>query len=120
MAEYPEDEFPDPIVGEEEATRKPRKSSRPADKLLSFLSIPNLATLPELAEKLEGIGAKAIEGYELDDRSRDGWKKRNKRGMELATMLAEDKDYPFPGASNVMVPMITTAAIQFNSNAIPP
>jgi chaperonin GroES len=115
MAEYPEDVMEEDL----EAQPRPRKSSRPADKLLSFLTVPNLATLPEMAEKLEGIGAKAIEGYELDDRSRDGWKKRNKRGMELATMLAEDKDYPFAGASNVMVPMITTAAIQFNSNAYP-
>lgn len=109
-AEYPDAEE----VAEGEA--KPRRKANAADKLLKLLEAQNIVT--ELTdEKLSEIGSKAIEGYELDDRSRADWKKLNKRGLELAMMVAEGKDYPFEGASNVMAPMITTAAIQFNSTA---
>ncbi len=109
----PEDVEAEGVVAEEAAPEQ-----TPAAKLLSFLAIPNLVT--ELTEtELDAIGAKAIEGYELDDRSREDWKERNKRGIELATMSSETKDYPFPGAANVMAPLITTAAIQFQSRAYP-
>lgn len=96
----------------------PVRQIPPAEKLLSFLDAGNLAAVIDEAV-LATLGAKAIEGYKLDDSSRDDWKKRNEAGMQLATMMTEEKTYPFAKASNVMAPLITTAALQFNSRAYP-
>jgi chaperonin GroES len=39
--------------------------------------------------------------------------------MKLATLVSEEKNTPFVGAANVKAPLITTAALQFNSRAYP-
>jgi chaperonin GroES len=93
--------------------------TRPAAvKLAELLQVPNIAATLE-DEELSEIAHKALDGYKLDDNSREDWKKRNEAGMKLATLVTETKDYPFPGASNVKAPLITTAALQFNSMAYP-
>lgn len=90
-----------------------------AAKLLSFLDVPNLVTMLD-EEKLGKISADAIRGYKIDDTSREDWKKLNEAGLKLASLIVEGpKDSPFPGASNVKAPLITTAALQFNARAYP-
>lgn len=101
----------------------PKRGKSPADKLLAFLEVPNLAAWLAKQDdgdgKLGGVSSKVIDGYRLDDASRDDWKKRNEIGLKLATLESDGKDYPFPNASNVKAPLITTAALQFNSLAYP-
>jgi chaperonin GroES len=117
MAEYSEDEeLIEPIDGEAIEADEPEIA--PAEKLMAFLDSPNLVT--ELTdEQLADIGHKAIEGYRRDDASRAQWKELNEAGMKLATLVAEEKNTPFAGAANVKAPLITTAALQFNSRAYP-
>lgn len=97
----------------------PEQDNTPAAaKLLELLAVPNIApTLDE--DKLTEIAAKAIEGYKLDDDSRNEWKARNKDALDLAALLTEEKNYPYPGSANVKYPLLTVAALQFNARAYP-
>jgi chaperonin GroES len=114
MADEYADDPEEPIDGEE----APAPAVPPAQKLLAFLDSPNLVS--ELTdEQLADIGTKAIEGYERDNASRSDWLKLNEAGMKLATLVSEEKNTPFAGAANVKAPLITTAALQFNSRAYP-
>jgi chaperonin GroES len=70
---------------------------------------------------LARLGQKAIEEYEIDLESRkaEGWDDRTKAAMDRALQVKEAKNYPWPNASNVKYPLVTTAAIQFNARAYP-
>jgi len=96
------------------------RAPRAARKLIANLQKVNLADDLDDAE-LSKIGAKVVEEYKLDVTSRKsaGWDERNKAAMDLAMLVAEEKSYPWPMASNVKFPTIATAAIQFNARAYP-
>ena len=68
---------------------------------------------------LEKMAAVVMEGYEADERSREGWMKKNKKWLELALLLAEDKSFPWPRAANIKYPLVATAAMQFSARAYP-
>jgi chaperonin GroES len=68
---------------------------------------------------LEKIGHAVVEGYKIDKDSRSKWEKRNELALNLALQLAEEKTFPWPGASNVKFPLVTIAAIQWHSRAYP-
>jgi len=70
-------------------------------------------------EKLHKIGADALEGYEQDKESRSEWEKQMEEWTKLATQVREDKSFPWPKASNVKYPLLTTAAMQFAARAYP-
>lgn len=90
----------------------------PVAKLAELLAMPNIAdTLDEA--KLGEIAQKAIQEYDIDKKSRDMWETRIKEAMDLAMLVAEQKNYPFAKASNVKFPLLTTAALQFNARAYP-
>lgn len=83
-----------------------------------ILSGQNLAELiPE--EELDRIGHECRRNIEIDDQSRADWMERNDEAFRLAMQVAEQKSYPFSRASNVVYPMITTAALQFAQRAYP-
>lgn len=87
-------------------------------KLFDFTEIDNL--LDVVDEKLiEGLGQKVLREYEIDDISRADWKERMKEASKLAMQVVESKTYPWPDASNIKYPLMTTAAIQFAARAYP-
>ena len=57
--------------------------------------------------------------YEIDENSRSDWKDKAEKAMKFATQEAEEKQYPWPKSSNVIFPLITQAAIQFNARTYP-
>jgi chaperonin GroES len=57
--------------------------------------------------------------YRQDDDSRKNWIKQNNDWMKLALQVVEEKTFPWPGASNVKYPLLTTAALQFSARAYP-
>lgn len=65
------------------------------------------------------IANQVIEEYEIDRKSMQPWLDRMKRGIDLAMLVKDDKNYPWEGAANVKYPLITTAALQFNAKAYP-
>jgi chaperonin GroES len=78
----------------------------------------NIAELLD-GELLERIGNKVVDWYEADEDSRSDWLESNERWIKLTTQVMENKSYPWPNASNVKYPLLTTAAIQFHARAYP-
>lgn len=70
-------------------------------------------------DQLPPISAKVCEEYDIDKESRKDWEEKNKDAIDLAMMVAEEKNYPFARASNVKYPLIATAALQFQARAYP-
>lgn len=89
-------------------------------KLDEILGADNIADLldPNILTK---IGSDVVRDYNIDVESRktEGWDKRNETAMKAAMQKREPKDTPWPNASNVKYPLLTTAAIQFQARAYP-
>ncbi len=87
-------------------------------KMDDLLNSTNLADQMDAAD-LQYVGNCALEGYMEDKRSREEWEERNKRSLELALQVMQQKTFPWPGASNVKFPLVTVAALQFQALAYP-
>ena len=70
-------------------------------------------------DKVTAIGMTAKEGYEADKRSRKDWEDCLEEYVKLAKQIREEKSFPWPNASNVKYPLLTTAAMQFAARAYP-
>ena len=68
-------------------------------------------------DKLNQIGMECKKGFDADGESRKDWKDETLEWMKLAKQTRESKTYPWPNASNVKYPLISTAALQFNARA---
>jgi chaperonin GroES len=78
----------------------------------------NLATgLTE--EELTDIGQECLRGFQLDQQSRRDWEDEVDNWISLAKQIKEEKTYPWPKASNVKYPLLSTAAMQFSARAYP-
>jgi chaperonin GroES len=81
---------------------------------------PNIAALPEMTEeKLNKIGERVYRDYQIDENSREKWLKDSKAAIDLADQVAAQKDTPWPGASNIIYPLVTVAALSFAARAYP-
>jgi len=76
-------------------------------------------------EQVAGIGQQCLTEFEADLRSRregdEGacWEDRYKRYLDVAMQVRKAKTFPWPNASNVKFPVLTTAAVQFQARAYP-
>lgn len=90
------------------------------DKKITFnkdvIDAPNL-TDRFSEDDLDKIGEVVWNGYNRDLRSRNAWERRMEAGLNLAMQVAKEKTYPWPGASNVIFPLVTIAALQFSARA---
>ena len=74
----------------------------------------------ELSEEdLSTIGNNVVKSFDIDKQSRRGWERKMKDATKLALQLTEPKSYPWPNAANVKFPLLTIAALQFQSRAYP-
>lgn len=87
------------------------------DDLIEFEAMQNIAELDSL--DLEKIGESVVDGYDTDMRSRESWEGEMKEAMDLALQVRETKNFPWENASNVKMPLLTEAAIHFNSMMYP-
>ena len=78
----------------------------------------NLATQMEDSQ-LTKIGQQVIRDVEIDEGSRGDWLKIYQRSLDIAMQVRKPKNSPWPGASNVKYPLLTTASIQFQARAYP-
>ena len=81
-------------------------------------------TSANLAEKwkkedLEKLSEQVTSGFEEDLRSRAHWAQCLDEWTKLAMQHREAKSYPWPKASNVKYPLLSTAAMQFAARAYP-
>jgi chaperonin GroES len=70
-------------------------------------------------EELTKIGDECSKGFEQDLRSRSEWEDQIEEWIDLAKQTREVKSYPWPNASNVKYPLLSTAAMQFAARAYP-
>lgn len=68
-------------------------------------------------DDLKKIGELVWRGYDRDEHSRAAWKARNEAGMSLALQVQEAKNFPWPGCSNVVFPLVTIASLQFSARS---
>jgi chaperonin GroES len=88
------------------------------------LSIEDLAYATNIAtmlgeEDLTTIGQHIVRDFENDLMSRSSWEKRTEASLKLALQVAENKNFPWPNASNVKFPLITIAALQYHARSYP-
>ena len=88
------------------------------DVLNAFAQSNNIADSID-EERLIEIGDSVFKGYDIDEKSREDWKKANEKIFELAEQLGSDKYYHGELISNVKYPIISTASIQFSARAYP-
>jgi chaperonin GroES len=70
-------------------------------------------------EKLMDIGVLCRQGFENDLKSREEWEHNLDDWLNLAKQVRETRSYPWPNASNVKYPLLSTAAMQFAARAYP-
>lgn len=70
-------------------------------------------------EQLNDIGSSCKEGFERDLKSREQWENDLEEWTNLAMQTRESKTFPWPKASNVKYPLLSTAAMQFAARAYP-
>jgi len=70
-------------------------------------------------EQLVEIAADVEKGYKEDKMSRAEWEEKQSEYMKLALQVREVKNTPWPNASNVKYPLLTTATMQFGARAYP-
>lgn len=94
---------------------------------LSVMDILEAERLIDLIpdDQLTRIGSRCLDGFRADLQSRnqgqdgDCWEDRYKRYLDIAMQVREPRTMPWPNASNVKFPLLTTAAVQFQARAYP-
>src|SRR6266705_844026 len=70
-------------------------------------------------ETLDQMGPEIVERYMEDEASRKEWMLKTEEWIKLATLVREQRVFPWPKASNVKYPLLATAAMQFSARAYP-
>jgi len=97
----------------------PQDSDQEQPQSLSvMLESSNIASNLDDEELIE-IGHEAFRGFELDLESRKDWEKASEEWVKLAKQTIEPKTWPWPRASNIKYPLLSTAAMQFAARAYP-
>jgi chaperonin GroES len=96
----------------------PQEEPSTGESFRALMEATNVAeTLKE--EQLTQIGAEASRGYLTDKESRASWESQIDEWTKLASQVREERTWPWPRASNVKYPLLTTAAMQFAARAYP-
>lgn len=111
-----------PMMPLEDETTEQEKMEDVVNNALSSLNLAKKLKnkkLPDGTLLLEKMGTEIFEGYVVDEASRCDWREANKGWLALATLQKQDKTFPWPKASNVKYPLLSTAAMQFSARAYP-
>lgn len=90
----------------------------PEQSLRAMIESVNIADKLD-KDELARIGSDALEGYQNDKMSRHEWECQVDEWTKLATQVREERTFPWPKASNVKYPLLTTAAMQFAARSYP-
>lgn len=87
-------------------------------KIRDFIQHENIAM--ELSnDELDTIGNRVKVEYDVDDGTREQWKKKIKSAMNLAMQIWEQKNFPFENSANIKYPLLSKSAIQFSARTYP-
>lgn len=97
---------------------------KPEDEIDASLNLKDLIDHINVAEKLEEeqlkrISLTVMEGYNVDKTSRSHREASMKDAMNMALHVTQEKNFPWPKASNVIYPLISNASISFAARAYP-
>lgn len=70
-------------------------------------------------DELRAISMECKRGFQSDAESMNGWLTEIAEWSKLARQVREQKTFPWPDASNIKYPLISTAALQFSARAYP-
>lgn len=115
----PEDDDRETIDADETAASMDEKPGKALeDKLRRWARATNIADELDDSEcaKLAGIVKRE---FDIDDTSRAEYLEKYKKWLDFAMQMVQEKTYPWPRASNVVYPLLTSAAIQFAARAYP-
>lgn len=87
-------------------------------RIKAIAEADNLAGSMEEAD-LTKLATAVMDGFEIDLQSMSDWTDRMQRGLDLATLVKDEKTYPWQNAANIRYPLITSAALQYNARAYP-
>ncbi len=105
-------------VQSERGHRKPLLKDQIVERYARWMAMKNIAD--DLEEDVrQKIADTAKREFTIDDESRSDWKTKYRQWLDFALQIMQPKSYPWPNASNVIYPMITVAALQFNARAYP-
>lgn len=85
------------------------------DEIMAADNVADLLTEGELMT----IGKRCQQEFEYDWESGAEWRQSYKRWMDIALQVRKAKAFPWSNAANVKLPLLTSAAIQFNVRAAP-
>lgn len=103
------------MAQDSQQTEAPEDTQTPIRALLESTNIAK--KLDE--DKLREIGECCKRGFEQDLESRKDWERNIDEWTKLAIQTKEQKTYPWPKASNIKYPLLSTAAMQFAARAYP-
>jgi len=106
----------------QQAPQQPPDEDAQQDQMDNAFDIALQST--NLAKKLDKdelakIANECFRGFEDDEDSRKMWIMATKEWLKLAGQISEKKTFPWPDASNIKYPLISTAAMQFSARAYP-
>ena len=121
MASGDEDEREDGLVDDQEdqeveelpRVRAPRTGSL-KKRLIDQIDEVNIARQID-DQTLREIGMAVCQEFEIDENSRKGWVDDAEKAMKFAMQKSEPKEFPWPGAANVIFPMMLQATVEFAS-----
>lgn len=88
------------------------------EQLAAWAEMPNVAAEVDESDA-NRIATRVIDEYDIDKASRSDWEDEARTAMDAVLQKTEAKSHPFPGASNVKFPLLTTAALQFGARSYP-
>lgn len=118
----------DPMMGQMGPPAEPMEDN---SNEIAMMSIESTILDHNLAKKLKNkkdkdgnnildkMASEILDGIKLDEDSRSDWIAQSEEGFKLALLVAENKTWPWPEASNIKYPLIATAAMQFSARAYP-
>lgn len=99
---------------------RPRRRRRGSLKALLLRRAENINIAREIDQMtLDEIGAAVVAEYEIDLSSRDAWASTAEKSLSLANQDVKPKNYPWAGASNMIFPLISQAALDFQARTMP-
>lgn len=100
---------------------EPEGEAAPEDKAFRITDLPAMRNVAKVLddEELVRIGTLVWDEYDIDKKSRSDKEEEWKAASAAFSIKREPKDHPWQNASNVKFPLLLTAAIQFQSRAMP-
>jgi chaperonin GroES len=108
------------VLGQQDELFGPDPSELHQQQLNEWIKSVNIAIDGDIDEdELRRIGSRCKHEYSIDYNSCGDWRDKYQEYLDFALQIAEEKTYPWPQASNIIFPLLTTASIQFAARAYP-